>query len=134
MSFRSFPSICAAWAYSGDKHAFLKTMANAMRKRNTSAVRQRGGYCCFISKTPRVFCASMCMYATCSWGATHTKQPGYQKLLGDERILEGEIKANSTHHCKNSTQNSNILFTQLQQWVCQESKKAGHLPCMNNVC
>lgn len=62
---RSFPSIYAAGAYSGDKHALLKTMINAMRRRNTSAMRQRGGYCCFTSKTPQVFCVCHLLLCAC---------------------------------------------------------------------
>lgn len=60
MSFRSFPSRCAARAYSGDKHALLKRKANAMRRRNTSAMRQRGSYCCFIRRHHEYFVSVAC--------------------------------------------------------------------------
>jgi len=96
-------------------------MTNAMRRRNASAMRSGRGYWCFISKTVQVFCVCHLLLRACMPGGTVTRTPGHQKVARDCRFLEGETKANSTNQCRNSTQNGNILFTQLQQWKCQSS-------------
>lgn len=118
MSFRSLPSRCAAWAYSGDKHALLKRKANAMR-RNTSAMRQRGGHCCLISKTPWVFCVCCLLLCACMspvpegvliqesqatknyWGTRESLEEKLKQIPHTTAKTPPKIAILSSHSCSN---------------------------------
>lgn len=134
MSGRSFPSIYAAGAHSGDKHALLKTMVNAMR-RNTWAIRQRGGYCCFTSKTPQVFCVCHLLLYACMppvpegllvqesqasknyWGTRESLKQKLKQILHTDAKTPPKIAIFSSHSCSNERVKNQIKKDTCHAWL-----------------
>lgn len=124
-SVRGFPSICAAWAYSGDKHALLKIMANELRKRNPSAMRQRGGYCCFISKTPQVFCVCHLLPCACMppapEGVLIQESQAIKKYWGTRESLKEKLKQ-IPHTCAKTPPKIAIFFSDSYSNECVKNQ------------